>query len=220
MNAEKILKFLKSLSRNNNREWFEKNKGTYLELKSDFEAFVGDVLTDMIEFDPSLAGLEPKKLTYRIYRDVRFSKDKTPYKTNVSAAISSGGKTMGTPGYYFQLEPNGKSFVAAGLYMPEAETLAKIRQEIDYSGERLDKILKGAKFKKAYTGLWSGDALKSVPKGYDRDHPHIDLLRLKSFLVEHPFTDAEVLHKGYQKKLIESMRVAKPLIDFLKEGLD
>jgi len=220
MNAENILKFLKSLARNNNRDWFEKNKENYLLLKSGFEEFVGEVLTDMIALDPALSGLDPKRLTYRIYRDVRFSKDKTPYKTNMSAAISSGGKTMGVPGYYFQLEPGGKSFVAAGLYMPTPETLGKIRQEIDYSGERLDNILKGVKFRKFYDGLWNGDALKSVPKGYAKDHPHIELLKLKSFLVEHAFTDDEVKGKTYKKKLLEAMRVAQPLVEFLKEGLD
>ena len=220
MNAEAILKFLKSLTRNNDREWFEKNKETYLQLKDAFEIFVGDVLTEMIAFDPSLSGLDPKRLTYRIYRDVRFSKNKTPYKTNMGAAISSGGKTMGIPGYYFQLEPGGKSFVAAGLYMPQAETLGKIRQEIDYNGERLQKILKEPKFKKLYTDLWTGDALKSVPKGYAKDHPQIGFLKLKSFLVEHPFTDEEAMSKTFKKKLIDSMRTAQPLIEFLKEGLD
>jgi uncharacterized protein (TIGR02453 family) len=220
MNAEAILKFLKSLSRNNDREWFEKNKETYLQLKDGFEGFVGDLLTEMISFDPALAGLDPKRLTYRIYRDVRFSKDKTPYKTNMSAAISSGGKTMGIPGYYFQLEPGGKSFVAAGMYMPQAETLSKIRQEIDYNGERLQKILKEPKFKKLYTNLWTGDALKSVPKGYAKDHPQIEFLKLKSFIVEHAFTDAEATSKTFRKKLIDSMRTAQPLIEFLKQGLD
>jgi len=220
MNAEAILKFLKSLSRNNDRAWFEKNKETYLQLKDGFEGFVGDLLTEMISFDPALAGLDPKRLTYRIYRDVRFSKDKTPYKTNMSAAISSGGKTMGIPGYYFQLEPGGKSFVAAGMYMPQAETLSKIRQEIDYNGERLQKILKEPKFKKLYTSLWTGDALRSVPKGYAKDHPQIEFLKLKSFIVEHAFTDEEATSKTFRKKLIDSMRTAQPLIEFLKQGLD
>ena len=220
MNAESILKFLKSLARNNNREWFEKNKENYLQLKSGFETFVGEVLGEMAKFDTSLSGLDPKRLTFRIYRDVRFSKDKTPYKTNMSAAISSGGRTMGTPGYYFQLEPNGKSFMAAGLYMPQPETVAKVRQEIDYNGDRLQKILKDAKFKKLFGGLWDGDALKSAPKGYDKEHPHLELLRLKSFLVEHPFSDTDVTAKTYKKKLIEAMRTAQPLVEFLKEGLD
>lgn len=220
MNAEALLKFLKSLSRNNNREWFDRNKETYLALKDEFEKFVSVVLSDIIPFDASLAGLDPKRLTYRIYRDVRFSKDKTPYKTNFSAAISSGGKTMGTPGYYFQLEPGGKSFVAAGLYMPEPETLNKVRQEIDYNGERLEKVLKDAKFKKLYGQFWRGDQLKSVPKGYAKDHPRIELLKLKSFLVEHSFTDEEVVGKVFRKKLVETMRIAKPLVYFLKEAME
>ena len=220
MEFTRALKFLKSLARNNNREWFDKNKQTYLELKDAFEAFVSTVLTDMTAFDPSLAGLDPRRLTYRIYRDVRFSKDKTPYKTNMSAAISSGGKTMGVPGYYFQIEPGGKSFVAAGLYMPEPETLGKIRQEIDYNGDRLDKILKAPAFRKFYGTLWNGDVLKTVPKGYAKDHPHIEFLKLKSFLVEHPFTDDEVTGSSFKKTLVTSMRAAQPLIEFLKEGLD
>ena len=148
MNFNNTLDFLKKLSRNNNREWFEKNKPRYLEIKDEFDLFVSDVLQEMIIFDESLAGLNPKKLTFRIYRDVRFSKDKTPYKTNISAGISPAGKGMGVPGYYFQIEPGNKSMVAAGMYQPSPENLAKIRQEIDYSGDQLVNILKEKKFKK------------------------------------------------------------------------
>jgi len=118
MNFNNTLDFLKKLSRNNNREWFEKNKSRYLEIKDEFELFVTDVLHEMITFDESLAGLNPKKLTFRIYRDVRFSKDKTPYKTNVSAGISPAGKGMGVPGYYFQIQPGNNSMVAVGMYQP------------------------------------------------------------------------------------------------------
>lgn len=219
MKADAVLKFLKSLKRNNNREWFEKNKEHYLELKNGFESFVGGVLEDLITFDSSLQGLDPKRLTFRIYRDVRFSKDKTPYKTNMSAGISPVGKGLGTPGYYFQLEPGGKSFVAAGLFMPAPELLAKVRQEIDYNGEKLSAILREPKFKKAFGGLWSDDKLKTVPKGYAKDHPHIELLKLKSFIVEHAFTDDEVVSRTFRKKLVESMRIAKPLLDFEREGV-
>jgi uncharacterized protein (TIGR02453 family) len=127
---------------------------------------------------------------------------------------------MGAPGYYFQVEPGGKSFVAAGLYMPEPETLSKVRQEIDYNGERLEKVLKDAKFRKMYGQFWQGDQLKSVPKGYAKEHPRIGLLKLKSFLVEHSFTNEEVVSKVFRKKLVEAMRTAKPLVEFLKEGLE
>src|SRR6187455_821183 len=141
MNFINTLDFLKKLSRNNNREWFEKNKSRYLEIKDEFEIFVTDVLHEMIPFDESLAGLNPKKLTFRIYRDVRFSKDKRPYKTNMGASFSPSGKGMGIPGYYLHLEPGDKSFVATGLFMPEPDKLTKVRQEIDYSGDKLSKIV-------------------------------------------------------------------------------
>lgn len=219
MNFNNTLDFLKKLSRNNNREWFEKNKPRYLEIKDEFELFVTDVLQEMTTFDESLVGLNPKKLTFRIYRDVRFSKDKTPYKTNVSAGISSGGKGMGVPGYYFQVEPGNRSMVAVGMYQPSPENLAKIRQEIDYNGDQLVGILKERKFKKTFGELWSEDKLKTMAKGYPPDHPHRELLKLKSFMVLRSFTDSEVTAKRFQKDLIDAMKIGKPLNEFLTEGL-
>src|SRR5688500_8125824 len=219
MNFNNTLDFLKKLSRNNNREWFEKNKSRYLEIKDEFEAFVTEVLHDMTAFDESLAGLNPKKLTFRIYRDVRFSKDKTPYKTNVSAGISPAGKGMGVPGYYFQIEPGNNSMVAAGMYQPSPENLAKIRQEIDYNGGRLVSVLQEKKFKKIFGELWNEDRLKTMPKGYQAEHPYSVLLKLKSFMVLRTFTDAEVTEKRFQKALIDTMKTGKSLNDFLTEGL-
>lgn len=219
MNFQKALDFLKKLSRNNNREWFEKNKPTYLEIKEDFESFVGDVLHEAISFDQSLAGQDPKKLTFRIYRDIRFSKDKTPYKTYISAGISRAGKGTGVPGYYFQIEPGNKSMVAAGLYQPVAENLAKIRQEIDYNGDKLEHIVKESKFKKLFGELWNEDKLKSMPKGYAKDHAHIEFLKLKSFIVMSTFKDNEVTDKKFLKVLSNAMKTAKPLNDFLTESL-
>ena len=219
MNFNNTLDFLKKLSRNNNREWFEKNKSRYLEIKDEFETFVTEVLHDMTAFDESLAGLNPKKLTFRIYRDVRFSKDKTPYKTNVSAGISPAGKGMGVPGYYFQIEPGNNSMVAAGMYQPSPENLAKIRQEIDYNGGRLVSVLQEKKFKKIFGELWNEDRLKTMPKGYQAEHPYSDLLKLKSFMVLRTFTDAEVTEKRFQKALIDTMKTGKSLNDFLTEGL-
>lgn len=219
MDFVKTFDFLKKLSRNNNREWFEKNKPRYLEIKSEFEAFVADLLHEMIPFDEALAGLDPKKLVFRIYRDVRFSKDKTPYKTNVSAGLSPSGKGTGVPGYYFQIEPGNKSMVASGLYLPSSENLTKIRQEIDYNGEQLATLVNEKQFKKTFGKLWDEDKLKTVPKGYPKDHPHIEYLKLKSFMVLHTFKDNEVIDKRFLKNLVHSMKVAKPLNDFLMEGL-
>ena len=220
MNFDVILAFLKKLARNNDREWFDKNKPKYLEAKEIFDGFVSTLLEEMILFDESLAGQDPKKLTFRIYRDVRFSKDKSPYKKNMSVAFSSVGKGMGKPGYYFQLEPGNKSFVGIGLFQPVPEYLAKIRQEIDYSSDRLTSIFKERKFKSNFTKFWDEDALKKAPKGYPKDHPHADWLRLKSFIVTHEFKDSEVTDKKFLKKLTDVMRSGKPLNDFLGEAIN
>lgn len=219
MNFEKALKFLKDLAKNNNREWFEKNKKRYIESKDEFEGFVSDLLNDMTEFDSSLAGLNPKKLIFRIYRDVRFSKDKSPYKKNLSAAFSSEGKGLSTPGYYFHIQPNGESFVGIGLFQPMPDKLAKIRQEIDYNGDKLKKVFSDKKFKKNYSKFWDEDKLKTMPKGYPKDHPNIEWLKLKSFIVVHNFKDTDVTSKGFRKKLAEVLKSGKPLNDYLKEAI-
>lgn len=218
-NFEKSLKFLKDIKKNNNREWFEKNKGKYLEAKEEFDVFAALLYEEIVKFDESVAGLNPKKLTFRIYRDVRFSKDKTPYKTNMGVAVSPSGKGMGTPGYYFQAEPGNKSFIASGLFMPEGDKLAKIRQEIDYNADKLARIFKDKKFTKYFSQFWGDDKLKTAPKGYAKDHPHVEWLKLKSFIVTHEFRDAELADKKFMKNLLESMKAAKPLNDFLKDAI-
>lgn len=213
-----ILKFLKAVGKNNNRDWFEKNKPTYLKAKDGFDDFLEALHKDLLKFDDSLANMNPRKAAFRIYRDVRFSKDKRPYKTNMGAGFSEHGKMEQEPGYYLHIEP-GKSFVAGGLYMPSPENLAKIRQEIDYNADKLLKILNNKKFKAYYKGLSDWDKLKTMPKGYAKDHPHIDLLKNKSFVVSHNFTDAEVTNKNFQKKVAEACKLLKPLNDYLLEAI-
>jgi uncharacterized protein (TIGR02453 family) len=219
MTFNPVFSFLKTLAKNNNRDWFEANKGKYLTAKDEFDVFVTSLLTEMIKFDSSLAGLNPKKLTFRIYRDVRFSKDKSPYKINMGATFSAGGKLMNKPGYYFHCEPGNKSFVAGGLYMPAPEDVAKVRQEIDYNGKKLEAIFKSAAFKKYYTGFDVFDQLKKVPKGYAPDHAHADWLKLKSFIVTHNFKDTEVLHKDFMKNVSGAFKAIKPFNDFLGEAV-
>jgi uncharacterized protein (TIGR02453 family) len=217
---EKTLTFLKGLSKNNNREWFEKNKPKFLQAKEEFENFVSSLMNELTRFDNSLTGLDPKKFIFRIYRDVRFSKDKRPYKTNFGAGISSNGKGLGRPGYYLHVEPGGKSFVAGGLYMPEPEILAKVRQEIDYSGDQLKKIMMNKKFRILYNDFWDEDKLKTMPKGYPKDHKYVEWLKLKSFIVTHEVSDAKVLDKKFIKTVAESFKTLKPLNDFLKQATD
>ena len=218
MDLKAILKFLKDISRNNNREWFEKNKPRYLEVKTQFEDFLEALHKELLKFDNSLAGLNPRKLGFRIYRDVRFSKDKRPYKVNMGAGFSAHGKMEQEPGYYLHLEP-GKSFVAGGIYMPDNENLAKNRQEIDYNTKPFLKILNDKKFKKLFPALGDFDKLKTAPKGFPKDHPHIDLLRHKSFIVSYSFTDKEVTSKDFGKSVAIVCKTLKPLNDFLKEAM-
>lgn len=219
MPFEKILKFLKDIARNNNRDWFEKNKPRYLEAKSAFADFLEALHKELLKFDESLAGLNPRKQAFRIYRDVRFSKDKRPYKMNMGAGFSAHGKMEQEPGYYIHIEP-GNCFVAGGLYMPDSENLAKVRQEIDYNAEAFLKILKDKKFKKYFSGLDDFDKVKTAPKGYPKDHPYIDLLKNKSFVVSHSFSDRQVLDKNFVKQVAKVCKALKPLNDFLKRALE
>ncbi len=219
MDFTQILKFLSDLSKHNNRPWFEKNKDQYLEAKDQFEQFITRFHSELVKFEPSLGGLDPKKLPFRIYRDVRFSKDKRPYKINMGAGISPGGKMMQEPGYYIHIEP-GKSFIAGGMYMPEPANLGKIRQEIDYNGDKLEKVFKSKSFKKWYNGFEDWDKLKTVPKGYPKDHPRLDWLQHKTYVVSHYFKDAEVKNKNFVKQLVDACKAMKPMNDFLKEAME
>src|SRR5258707_13424546 len=147
MNTPLVLKFLKDIAKNNNREWFEKNKPVYLEAKSSFEDFLEDLHKELVKIDPGLASLNPRKMGFRIYRDVRFSKDKRPYKTNMGAGFSPHGKMEQEPGYYIHIEP-GKSFIAGGIYIPNPENLAKNRQENDYKASKVLKSFNWKEIKK------------------------------------------------------------------------
>lgn len=219
MDFELILKFLRNLSRNNNRDWFEKNKEHYLRAKESYDQFLEALLAELIPIDEGLANLNPRKLAFRIYRDVRFSKDKKPYKVNMGAGFSPAGKMMQAPGYYIHIQPGNESFLAGGLYIPDPGNLARIRQEIDYNPSRIIKILEDRKFKSIFKTLDDFDKLKTAPKGYPKDHPQIELLKHKSFIVSHPFTDREVKSKKFVKQVAGVAKILKPLNDFLNEAI-
>lgn len=213
-----ILKFLSGLAKHNDRDWFEKNKPVYLEARGMFEQYVARQLDEILKFDSSLNGLDPKKLVFRIYRDVRFSKDKRPYKTNFGASFSAAGKGVGKPGYYLQVEP-GNSFLAGGLYMPSPEDLARVRQEIDYNGDKLKKIIKGKKFADLFGDFWDEDKLKTAPKGYPKDHTYIEWLKLKSFIVIRNLKDTEVKDQKLLRNTTDAFKAIKPLHDFMNEAI-
>jgi uncharacterized protein (TIGR02453 family) len=219
MNFDLILTFLKDVAKNNDRQWFEKNKPKYLLAKANFEDFLEAIHRELIKFDDSLGGLNPRKMGFRIYRDVRFSKDKRPYKVNMGAGFSANGKMDQEPGYYIHIEPGNKSFVAGGMYMPDGPNLAKIRQEIDYNTKGLLKIMNDKKFKRLFPVLDNFGKLKTAPKGYPKDHPYLDLLKNKSYVVSHHFTDVQVKDKKFISAVAATCRTLKPLNDFLKEAM-
>jgi uncharacterized protein (TIGR02453 family) len=213
-------KFLKDLKKNNNKPWFEKHKDLYLGAKEDVEDLVGEVIKGFGKKDVQIAVLEPKNCTYRIYRDVRFSKDKTPYKTNMGAYLNKGGKKAPTAGYYIHFEP-GRTMAGGGLWMPQAPELNKARQEIDYNFMEWSGILQDRAFKKSFPdGLDNEDLLSRPPKGYSDDNPAIDYLKLKSFIVTRSFTDAEVLQKPFQKELLKTFESMIDFVYFLNRSLE
>ncbi|HLG02042.1 MAG TPA: DUF2461 domain-containing protein [Bacteroidia bacterium] len=212
--------FLRKLKKNNDRAWFEKNKPAYETAKENVEETLGAILKNIRSFDKRIdPDLPVKKYMFRIYRDVRFSKDKAPYKTHFGANMNPGGKKEHAPGYYMHLEPGG-SFFAGGMWMPEPPMLAKIRQEIDYNLPEFQSILSNKTFKKYFGKLSDEDKLSTTPKGYLKDHPAIELIKLKSFIVVSDISDKDVLSKNYIKKATQIFQAMKPLNDFLQRAID
>ena len=219
MNTVLLFDFLEELSLHNEREWFQAHKATYDQLRKEFEAAVARWLQQMAAHDPTLAGQDPKKCLFRIYRDVRFSHDKRPYKTHFSAYFAGGGKAGTGPGYYVQLGPHGQTMMAGGIYVPEKEQLVRIRQEIDYNGPALHAVLQAPAFRQYYAGL-SGEKLKKAPAGYPADHPDVELLKHKSFVVSHQVPDTTV-HQLYLDAYVPAaFRALQPFCEFLREAVD
>ncbi len=217
MDSKQLLNFLSKLKKNNTKEWFDTNKPAYEHLKKEWLLFVDDLIDSIRKFDASMGEMEAKKCIFRINRDVRFSKDKSPYKTNFGASINKGGKNGGTAGYYIHIEP-GNCFIAGGMYMPEAPILQKVREEIDYHPEIFKKIISAGDFKKHFGGL-TGDALSRPPKGYEADNPAIEFLKHKSFLAVRNVSDKDVNAETFTKEVIASFKAMKPLLDFLNSAL-
>ncbi len=215
------LKFLAELKKNNHKPWFDANRTAYDEAKKDFAAFIQAVLDGLSKTDPSIAHLAAKDCMFRINRDVRFSKDKSPYKTNMGAFMNKGGKKAMTAGYYFHMEPGG-SFAGGGLYMPMPEQLKKVRQELDYNFSDFKKIVLSKKFESVYGSLDrdSEYLLSRVPKGYEPDNPAADYLKLKSFVATYQLKDAQLTSPTLVKETIAGLKALQPLLEFLNTALE
>lgn len=215
------LRFLKDLKKNNNKPWFDDNRKRYDDAKQDFLQFIQTVIDLHGKKDTSIAGIKAKDCIFRINRDIRFSKDKSPYKTNFGASINKGGrKAMNSAGYYFHLQP-GQLFLGGGLYQPMPPELGKVRQEIDYCLPEFKKILSAKNFKKIYGDLDRSPEflLTRVPKGYEPDNPAADFLRLKSYLALTQLTEKDVTSKSLVKKTTSAFEALSPLLIFLNRAL-
>ena len=207
------LQFLRTLEKNNNREWFNENKTTYQEAQQDVISFVEKLIEEMSAFDEEIGKADAKKSLFRIYRDTRFSKDKSPYKTNFGASLGMG-KGSQKAGYYLHIEP-GKSFLAGGIYMPESSVLKEIRKEISAFGVEFLTIVEKDEFRNYFRGLSVEDKLKKVPQGFEKDDKMAEFLKLKHYIVTHPVSDEQLLNENAAKEFAKIYKAMKPLNDFL-----
>lgn len=215
------LSFLKKLEKNNNKPWFDTHRPQYEAARIDFSNFI-QLLIDALQLkDTTITGMTSRECLFRINRDVRFSKNKQPYKTNFGASIKRGGRKSGFAGYYFHLEP-GNSFIGGGLWMPEPAALKNVRQEIDYNWGEFQSILKEKNFKKTYADLYMGEgmSLSTIPKGYEKDNPAAKYLKLKSFIAETSVTDEELVKGTLHKKTLTAFEALQPFLNFINTAIE
>lgn len=214
---KKVIDFLSGLKLNNNREWFEANKKQYEAAKLEFEGLLNKLIPMIYKFDPEIGLLTAKDCVFRIYRDVRFSKDKSPYKTNMGGYINKGGRKGMYAGYYVHIEP-GSSMLAGGIYMPPPDVLKKARQEVYYHSEEFKSILNGKEFKKVFRQM-EEDKLSRPPKDFPADFKDVDLLKYKSYTVLHTVKDETLLGKDLMEYIASVFKVLHPFNRFINRGL-
>jgi uncharacterized protein (TIGR02453 family) len=219
MHLPALLQFLEGLSENNNKAWFVMNEPSYVILREEFTALVGAVISEAARFDRALAHLEPKKALFRIHRDVRFSNDKTPYKTTFSAALAAHGKKAQSPMYYFHIDAQGKLLTAAGCYHPSTQSLATIRRAIATEPARLARIARAPKLVAAFGGLDLSDGLSRPPRGFAPDTPGIELIKLKSIIVAHEERLKKTAGPKLASDIAQRFAAAYPLVTWLRSVL-
>jgi uncharacterized protein (TIGR02453 family) len=215
------LSFIKALKKNNNKSWFDAHRPAYENARDDFAFFIQQVIDKHSRNDKDLSDLVAKKCIFRINRDVRFSKDKSPYKTHMGASMDRGGRKSGFAGYYFHLEP-GNSFFGGGLWTPEPAPLKKVRQEIDYCLDEFENIINSRKFKTHFKELYTGEnvQLVKVPQGFEKDDPAAKYLKFKSWLFLKNLGDDELLSKDLVKKTVDAFIVLQPFLHFINRALE
>lgn len=207
-----VFEFLNNLKKNNSREWMEIHRETYLENETYLKNFYRHLESELNKTD----AIEKMKI-FRIHRDLRFTPDKTPYNIHRSVHFKRAGATK-RGGYYLRLQP-GNSFVSGGFFAPEKEDLFRIRKEFEIDAEEIRAILNQPGFKKSFGGFVTENAVKTAPRGFDKDHKNVDLIRLKSFVVRHRFTDKEVLAPDFAGKVMHHFQILRPFFDYMSEVL-
>jgi uncharacterized protein (TIGR02453 family) len=213
------LDFLRKLSKNNHRDWFNAHKDLYLAAKENVEEFSMQLAAGIAAFDAGIGALEPKDCMFRIYRDARFSHDKSPYKTNMGTVVQRGGKKTPYGCYYVHIEPNS-CFLSGGIYMPMPETLKAIRQSIDVNFEEFEAIIKEKNFKKYFGGIANDNRLVKVPQGFDKNSPAAEFLKQKNFYVMRGVSDEEICSPTFLKNTLQAFKALKPLNDFFNEAIE
>ena len=215
------LSFLDDLRKNNNRDWFLENKKRYELFKTDYYHLIELILNELKKTDPTLERVQVKNCAFRINRDIRFSKDKSPYKTHISIGISADGKKNIKASYYIHIEPNA-CFVGGGIYMPMPDQLQKIRKEIAFFYDDLNNIIESKDFQKAFKSISreEGMFLKNPPKGYHKEHPAIEFLKLKSFTAGTSFDVNGALKPNFVDNMVEFLQTIKPFNEFLNRALE
>jgi uncharacterized protein (TIGR02453 family) len=222
MLQSQTLQFLKDLKENNNKPWFDANRKTYEVAKQDFASFVEILIKGIEQFDENIAeaNLKAKDCMFRINRDVRFSKNKDPYKSNFGAWFCKGRKNTVSAGYYLHIDPN-ECFFAGGVWMPESENLKKIRAEIDYNFDEFSHILSAESFKNIFSkGLDRAVLTVRPPKGYDETNPAIDLIKLKSFTASSAIDSKEILKPNLPNLILDGFKAMQTYIAFLNRAID
>lgn len=210
--------FLKDLCQNNNREWFQANKERYTAAQVDFKGFITGMIAGLAQFDPHInTDIDAGKCMFRIYRDVRFSKNKDPYKRWLAAGISIDGRKLDGPEYYIHIEPEGQSFIACGYWRPKKDHLDAIRQEIDYNAPQLIEALAEGQW--TVGDLSTEDKLVRPPSGYTADDPNIEVLKLKSFIIYEMLTDTLLTDSNALEEVLTICKRIYPFKSFLHDAI-
>ena len=219
MLSKNLLRFLTDLKENNYKEWFHENKPTYQIVKKEFEQYIAHTIADISQFDNSVKNTDPKKCIFRINRDVRFSKDKSPYKSNFGGFIVPGGRNAGFAGYYIHIEP-GNSFLAGGIYMPPPDRLKAIRSDIYENTDEFKTIINNKNFKKHFKEITSENKLKTAPKGFPKDFEDIDLLRHKHYTVIKYINEELITSDKFVDEVRETFKALYPFNSFINEAIN